>query len=89
MPLTGQDVTTSRTGTALLTGDRHLRRNDLRLDRRCQLVRLGETKTEIGHAGLLIASNACDLNLRRLPGFVLCYQLDPPDYLWHQLTLVP
>ena len=38
---------------------------------------------------VLIAFNACDLDLRRLPGLQLRYQFDPPHQFRHQLTLVP
>ena len=52
----------------MLACDRHLRRDDLRLDRGHELFRLGETKPEVGQACLLSAFDACHLNLRRLPG---------------------
>ena len=73
----------------MLAGDRHLCRDDLRLDRGRQLFRLGETKPEVGQASLLIALEACDLDLRRLSGLQLRHQLHPPHQLRHQLTLVP
>ena len=73
----------------MLAGDRHLRRDDLRLDRSHELFRLGETKPGVGQTGLLIAFEASDLDLRRLPGLQLRHQLDPPYQPRHQLTLVP
>jgi hypothetical protein len=73
----------------MLAGDRHLRRDDLRLDRGHELFRLGETKPEVGRTGLLIAFEACDLHLRRLPGAKLRHQFDPPNQFHHRLTLVP
>ena len=73
----------------MLAGNRHLHRDDLRLDRGHELFRLGETKPEVGQAWLLIAFEARNLHLRRLPGFKLRHQLDSPHQLWHQLTLVP
>ena len=73
----------------MLAGDPHLRRDDLRLDRGHELLRLSETKPEVGQACLLIAFEACDFHLRRLPGLQLRHQLDPPHQLRHQLTLVP
>jgi hypothetical protein len=59
------------------------------LDRGCQLFRLRETKPEAGEASLLIAFDACDLDLRRFPGIKLRHQLDPPYLLCHQLLLAP
>ena len=73
----------------MLAGNRHLHRDDLRLDRGHELFRLGKTKPEVGQACLLIAFEARDLHLRRLPGLKLRHQLDPPHQLRHQLTLVP
>jgi hypothetical protein len=61
----------------------------LRLGRGHELFCLGETKPEVGQTGLLIAFQACDLHLRRLPGAKLRYQLDPPHQFYHKLTLVP
>ena len=89
MSLAGQLVLTSHARAAMLPGDRHLRRDDLRLDRSHELFRLGETEPEVGQTGLLIAFEACDLHLRRLPGAKLRYQLDPPHQFYDQLTLVP
>jgi hypothetical protein len=88
MSLAGQDAPASDACAAMLTGDRHLCRHDLRLDRGCQTFCLGETKPEVGQACMLIAFEACDLDLRRLPGLKLRHQPDPPHQLWHQLTLV-
>jgi putative transposase len=48
-----------------------------------------KTKSEVGQACLLIAFEACDLHLRRLPGLKPRHQVDPPHQLWHPLTLVP
>jgi hypothetical protein len=89
VPLTGQHVPTNRTGTATLTGDHHLSRHDLRLDRGCQLFRLHETKSEAGQAWLPIAFDACNLKLRRFPGIKLRHQLDPPYQVCHPLTPAP
>jgi hypothetical protein len=73
----------------MFAGDRHLRRHDLRLDRGHELFRLSEMKPEVGHTCLLIAFEACDFHLRRLPGLQLRHKFDPPYQLRHQLTLVP
>jgi hypothetical protein len=73
----------------MLTGDRHLCRDNLRLEGGGELLRLSETEPEIGQASLLIAFNACHLDLRRLSGLPLRHQLDPPHQFRHQLTLVP
>ena len=89
MSLAGQPTPASRAGAAMLTGDRHLCRDDLRLDRGGQLLRLCETEPEVGQARLLIAFEACDLHLRRLAGPKLRHQLDPPHQFRHPLTLVP
>jgi hypothetical protein len=51
----------------MLTGDRHLSLNDLRLEGGGELLCLRETEPEVGQAGLLIALDVCDLDLRRLP----------------------
>jgi hypothetical protein len=57
------------------------------LDRGQELFRR-KPKPEVGQTCLLIAFEACDLRLRRLPGLELRQQLDPPNQLRHQLTLV-
>jgi hypothetical protein len=88
MSLAGQLALTSHARAAMLACDRHLRRDDLRLDRGHELFRLGETKPEVGQTGLFIAFEACDFHLR-LPGLQLRYKFDPPNQLRHQLTLVP
>ena len=74
---------------AILAGNRHLCRDDLRLDRGGQLFCLRETKPEVSQAYLHIAFEMGDLDLRRLPALKLRHQLHPPHQLWHQLTLVP
>jgi hypothetical protein len=73
----------------MLAGDRHLCRDDLRLNRGQELFRLRKTKPEVSQTCLLIAFEACDLRLRCLPSLKLRHQLDPPHQLRHQLTLVP
>jgi hypothetical protein len=73
----------------MLTADRHLCRDDFRLEGGGELLRLCETEPEVGQASLLIAFDACDLDLRRLPGLQLPHQLDPPHQFRHQPTLVP
>jgi hypothetical protein len=73
----------------MLTGDRHLCRDDLRLEGRGELLRLCKTQPKVGQVSLLIAFDACDLDLRRIPGLQLRYQLDPPHQFRHQLTLDP
>jgi hypothetical protein len=52
-------------------------------------LRLCETELKVAQAGLLIAFDACGLDLRRLPGLQLGHQLDPPHQLRHQRTLEP
>jgi hypothetical protein len=89
MALAGQLALTSHTCAAMLTGDHHLCRDDLRLDRGYKMFRLSETKPEVGQTGPLIALEACDLDLRRLSGLHLRHQLHPPHQPRHQLTLVP
>jgi hypothetical protein len=42
------------------------------------MFRLSEAEPEVGQTGLLIAFEACDLDLRRLSGLQLRHQLDPP-----------
>ena len=78
MSLAGQEAPTSDAWAAILTGNRQLCRNDLRLDRRRELFRLGKPETEVGQACLLSAFEACDLHLRRVPSLKLRHQLDPP-----------
>jgi hypothetical protein len=73
----------------MLTGNRHLCRDDLCLEGGGELLRLCETKPEVGQASLPIAFDACDLDFCRLPGLQLPHQLDPPHQFHHQLTLVP
>ena len=73
----------------MLTGDHHLCRDELRLEGGGKLLRLYETEPEVGQASPLIAFDACDLDLRRLPGLQLRHQFDPPHQFRHQLTLVP
>jgi hypothetical protein len=89
MSLAGQLPPASRTGAAMLTGDRHLCRDDRRLEGGGELLSLCETEPEVGQARLLIAFDVRDLDLRRLPGLQLRHQLDPPHQLRHQLTLIP
>ncbi len=89
MPFAGQDALTSHACAATLAGDRDLCRDNLRLDRGCQPFCLRKAKPEIAQTGLLIAFDACDLDLRRLPGLQLRHQFDPPHQFHHQLTLVP
>jgi hypothetical protein len=67
----------------MLTGDRHLCRDDLRLESGGELLRLGKTEPEVGQASLLIAFDAGDLDLRRLASLQLRHQFR------HQLTLIP
>jgi hypothetical protein len=69
---------------ATLAGDRDLCRDNLRLDRGCQPFCLRKAKPEIAQTGLLIAFDACDLDLRRLPGLQLRHQFDPPHQFRHQ-----
>jgi hypothetical protein len=89
MSLAGQEAPASDARAAILAGNRHLCRDDLRLDPGCQPFCLRETKPDVDQTCLLIAFKVCDLHLRRLPGLKLRHQLDPPHQLWHQLTLVP
>jgi hypothetical protein len=60
-----------------------LYRNGLRLDGGHELFRLSETKPEVGQICLLIALEACDFHLRRLPSGQLRHQLDPPHQPRH------
>ena len=60
MSLAGRH-TTNHACAAMLTGDRHLHRHDLSLDRGHELFRLSEAKPEVGRTGLLIAFEAYDL----------------------------
>ena len=89
MALAGQLALASHACAAMLAGDHHLCRDDLRLDRSHQMFRLSEMKPEIGQASPLIALEACDLDLRRLSGLQLRHQLHPPHQPRHQPTLVP
>jgi hypothetical protein len=73
----------------MLTGDRDLCWDDLCLEGGSELLRLCETKPEVGQASLLIAFDACDLDLHRLPGLQLRHQVDPPHQLRQQPTLFP
>jgi hypothetical protein len=67
-PLAGQRTPASRTGAALTSGDRHLCRDDLRLEGGGELLCLCKTELEVRQAGLLIAFDARDLDLPHLPG---------------------
>jgi hypothetical protein len=89
MSLAGQPAPASRTGAVVLTGDRDLCRDDLRLQDEGELLRLGETEPEVGQTSLLIAFDACHLDLRRLSGLQRHHQPDPHTQFRHQLTLVP
>jgi hypothetical protein len=89
MTFAGQHPPAGRTDMPMFTSGRHLRWDDLRLDRGSQLFRLGETKSEVGQACLLSAFDACDLNLRRLPGLKLRHQLHAPHQVCHPLTPAP
>ena len=73
----------------MLTGDRHLCRDDLRLKGQGELLRLCQTEPEAGQVNLLIALEACSLHLCRLSGLKLRHQLDPPHQFRHQLTPDP
>ncbi len=67
----------------------YLGRNHLCLDRRCDLLCLGQPQSKVGYAGLFIALEAADLHLRRHPSPQLRDQLHPPHQLRHQLTCSP
>ena len=63
-----------------------LRRNHLRLERRCDPLCLRQPQSKVGHAGLFIALKPADLHLRRHPSLQFRHQLHPPHQLRHQLT---
>jgi hypothetical protein len=88
MPLTGEHTPTSKAGVAILTGIATCAGTISALDRGCQPFRLHETKPEVRQACLLIAFEAGDLHLRRLPSLKLGHHLDPPHQIWQSLTLV-
>lgn len=71
-----------------LTRRGDLNRHDLGLKRRCQLLRLGQPKSKISQASLLIALDAGHLSLRHDPRPKLRHQLHPPHQLRHPPTLV-
>src|SRR3954467_15614806 len=51
------------------------RRNHLRLERSCDLLRLRKAEPKVAHAGLFIALEAADLHFRRHPSVQLRHQL--------------
>ena len=73
----------------MLAQAHHLCRNDLSLQRRSELLCLGEPQTKLGQAGRLVALDPGYLGLRRHTKLPFCDQLHPPHQLCHQLTLVP
>src|SRR3954447_22300038 len=85
--LTGQHALTSQARAAMFAAHCHRCRDDLRLDRGCELLCLSKTKPEVRQAGLLIAFEACDLHLCRRARLQFCDQLHPPNHFRHQLTL--
>jgi hypothetical protein len=80
---------TSLAQAAMLAHHAHLRWDHLRLERRCQLLRLREPEPEVGQASLFIALAAGNLHLRRQTRLQFRNQLHSPNHLRHQLTLVP
>jgi len=61
----------------------HLRRDHLRMERRCELLRLGKPEPEVGQAGLFIGLEACNLHLRRQARLQFRNQLHSPNHLGH------
>src|SRR4051812_26243285 len=53
MALAGQPSSTGPAPAMTLARHGHLRRHDLSLERRCELLRLGEPQPEVGQARLL------------------------------------
>jgi predicted ATPase len=70
------------TATAL-THHSHLRRHDLTLKGRHELLRLGQPKPKVSHASLLIAFDAGHLGLRHLTRPQLRHQFHAPHQLRH------
>jgi len=84
--LAGQHASTRRTQAMTLAHHGYLRRNHLGLERRCDLLCLGQPQSKVGHAGLFIALEAANLHLRRHPNPQLHHQLhatpaSPPAHL--------
>jgi hypothetical protein len=67
----------------------HLRRHDLRLQRRNELLRLGEPKSEVRQASFLIALDASHLSLGHHTRPQFRHQLHPPNQLRHQTNSLP
>jgi hypothetical protein len=67
----------------------HLRRRDLTLRCRHELLRLGQPKPQVSCAGPLIARDAGNLGLRHLTRPQLLHQFHPPHQLRHQANPLP
>jgi hypothetical protein len=65
------------TGATSFADYGHLRRHDLGLNRRCQLLRFGQPKSKISQASLLIALDVSHLSLRHHTRPKLRHQLHP------------
>jgi hypothetical protein len=71
MSLAGQNTSAGLAQAATLAKDGYLRRNHLRLERGCELLRFLETEPKIGQADLFITFETSELHLRRLSGLQL------------------
>jgi hypothetical protein len=67
----------------------HLRRHDLRLKHRNELLRLGGPKSKVRQASFLIALDASHLGLRHHTRPQFRHQLHPPNQLRHQTNPLP
>jgi hypothetical protein len=61
-------MSTRSTGATVFADYGHLRRHNLGLKRRCQLLRFGQPKSKISQASLLIALNVSHFSFRPTPG---------------------
>jgi hypothetical protein len=84
-----QPAPAGNAGAAALAHHGHLRRHDLILKCRNELLRLSEPKPKVGRAGLLIALDASNLSLRQLTGPQFRHQFHPPHQLRHQANPLP
>jgi len=83
MTFAGQHVSTNHAHAATLAHHGHLRRDHLRMERRCELLRLGKPEPKVGQAGLFIALEACNLHLPRQARLQFRNQLHSPNHPRH------
>ena len=89
MALAGQHAPTGLARATACAQSSDLRRHELGLQRRRELLRLGEREPELGQAGPLVTLNVGELGLSDRAGLKLRDQLHPPHQLRHQPTPIP